>query len=266
MLDKSKFAKLRRARRVWAVAAIHGEAERLGRLHVALERRFEPGDRLVYLGNHLGYGGQICATLDHLLLFRRALLARPGMMMCDVVYLRGVQEEMWSKLLQIQLALNPAEVLEWMLDRGVGATLAAYGGDARIGLTRARAGAVDLARWTAEVRSAMQARPGHYPMMAALRRAAFTDDGALLFVHAGIDSDRPLDAQGDALWWGGGGFDSLSQPYGGFKVVVRGFDRADKGLRVNQVTATIDGGCGFGGPLHAACFDCSGRLVDQIEA
>ena len=266
MLDKTKFATLRNARRVWAVAAIHGEADRLARVHVELEQRFQPGDRLVYLGNQIGYGKQICATLDDLLVFRRALLARPGMMDCDIVYLRGAQEEMWSKLLQIHLAFDPVGVIEWMLERGVGATLAAYGGDAKSGLARARAGAVELARWSAELRAAMRAHPGHYMLMTALRRAAFTDDGALLFVHSGVDVGRPLAAQSDALWWGGGGFDDISEPFGGFEKIVRGFDRGDKGLKIAPLTATLDGGCGFGGPLRAGCFDQTGRLVDLIES
>ena len=47
MKDQRKFATLRSYRRVWAVAAVHGEAERLQRLHAALWRRLEPGDRIV---------------------------------------------------------------------------------------------------------------------------------------------------------------------------------------------------------------------------
>jgi serine/threonine protein phosphatase 1 len=265
MPDIRPFATLRKSRRVWAVAAIHGESDRLARLHVELGRRFRPGNRLVYLGNYLGYGSQIRTTLDHLLKFRAELLSRPRMMACDIVFLRGAQEEMWSKLLKIHLAFNPAEVIEWMMERGVGATLEAYGGNGESGLARARAGATGLARWTAELRAAMQARPGHDQLMNVLRRAAFTDDGNLLFVHAGIDTNRPLAAQGDALWWGGTGFETLTEPYGGFRMVVRGFDRANKGLRVTRMTASLDGGCGFGGKLRAGCFDRAGRLVDTIE-
>ena len=111
---------------------------------------------------------------------------------------------MWAKLMQIHLALNPAEVLEWMLERGLAATLAAYGGSAQRGLARARAGATELARWTGELRAAMQSNPGHYMLMSALKRAAYTEDGSLLFVHAGIDTSRPLAAQGDDLWWATG--------------------------------------------------------------
>ena len=265
MLDRTKFGTLRRATRVWAVAAIHGHAERLERVHGELERRFAPGDRLVYLGNYLGYGRAIVATVDRLLLFRRALLARPGAMACDVVFLRGAQEEMWHKLLQLQLALNPDEVLAWMLGRGVDATIAAYGGDAETGLARARTGTMELTRWTQALRGAMQGHPGHDAFLTSLRRAALTEDGTLLFVHAGLDPTRPLAAQGDALWWGGG-FDDIRAPCGGFRKVVRGYDEGHQGVQVTPFTASIDSGCGFGGPLNAACFDAEGRLVDLVEA
>ncbi len=265
MLEREKFVTLRRARRVWAVAAVHGDAARLERLQAELEPRFGPGDRLVYLGNYLGYGPDVAGAVDALLAFRRRLLARPQARVCDVVFLRGAQEEMWAKLLQIHLALDPRAVLEWMLSRGVGATLAAYGVSPEQGLARARAGPAGLARWTGELRARVQARPGHLALMSALRRAAFTDTGALLFVHAGVDPSRPLAAQGDALWWGGAGFDSLERPFGDFRRVVRGFDRNHKGFRIGPYTATIDEGCGFGGPLCAACFDAEARLVDRIS-
>jgi serine/threonine protein phosphatase 1 len=266
MSDRDKFAVLRRCRRIWAVAAIHGEAARLDALHGALEQRFQPGDRLVYLGNYLGRGQAVTLTVDALLAFRRALIARPGVFAADVAYLRGSQEEMWQKLLQLQFAPNPREVLDWMLAQGVGATLAAYGGQVAQGAACAREGALALTKWTSALRAAMQAHPGHYLLMSALRRAAYTDDGGLLFVHAGLDPDRPLSAQSDSLWWGTGGFARLDRPYGNFAKVVRGFDRAHPGLESAAFTLTVDGGCGFGGPLLAVCLDAKGDVVDLIEA
>ena len=135
MSDRDKFAVLR-VPRVWAVAAIHGEAEQLAAAARALEPRIVAGDRLVYLGNYLGRGPDVRGTVDELLAFRRELIARPGMFAADVAYLRGSQEEMWQKLLQLQFAPNPREVLAWMLEQGVGATLAAYGGEHPAGLRR----------------------------------------------------------------------------------------------------------------------------------
>ena len=34
----------------------------------------------------------------------------------DIVFLRGAQEEMFSKLLQLQIAPNPHEIIEWIFD------------------------------------------------------------------------------------------------------------------------------------------------------
>ncbi len=266
MSDREKFAVLRRCRRIWAVAAIHGEAGRLDALQRALEPRFAAGDRLVYLGNYLGRSGSVVETVDLLLAFRRALIARPGMFAADVVYLRGSQEEMWQKLLQLQFAPNPREVLDWMLAQGVGATLAAYGGDALQGAACAREGALALTKWTSTLRAAMQAHAGHYLLMSALKQAAYTDDGRLLFVHAGLDPNRPLSAQSDSLWWGTGGFAALDHPYGEFAKVVRGFDRAHPGIEVGPYSMTVDAGCGFDGPLVAVCLDPQGQVVDAIEA
>lgn len=257
---------LRRATRVWAIASVHGMAAQLARLHDELGRRLEPGDRIVYLGNHMGHGAHIVETIDLMIDFRRRFLARPGSFLFDLAYLRGSQEEMWQKLLQLQFAPNPREVLQWMLDHGVGATLAAYGGAPNEGMVSARDGAVSITRWTNSLRSAMHARPGHAALMSALKRAAYTDDNALLFVHAGIDPDRPLSAQADALWWGGDRFEALAAPYSGFRRVVRGFERSHGGIAIADWSASIDGGAGFGGPLNAVCFDRDGTPVDRIEA
>ncbi len=260
-----RFAVLRRARRVWAVAAIHGEAGRLAALHRVLADAFEDSDRLVYLGNYLG-GAEVLRTVEELLALRRALIARPRLFASDVAYLRGSQEEMWQKLLQLQFAPNPREVFDWMMGHGLDATLRAYGGDEKAGAAAAREGAVGITRWTQSLRAAMQARPGHATLMSALRRAALTDDGKLLFVHAGIDPSRPLSAQSDSFWWNLGGFSRLAQPYAGFSRVIRGYDRDHGGLIESAHTTSIDAGSGFGGPLLAACFDPHGALLATIEA
>src|SRR6185437_5518155 len=124
-------------------------------------------------------------TLDELIAFRRLFLARRLAFLGDIVFLRGSQEEMWQKLLQLQFAPNPREVLPWMLDHGVATTLDSYGIDARQGHAAARDGVLSLTRWTAGLRAAIEARSGHRQLMTSLRRAAFTDNGGLLLVHAG---------------------------------------------------------------------------------
>jgi serine/threonine protein phosphatase 1 len=266
MIDRQKFAILRAARRVWAVGAIHGEAERLDRLHAELWPRLELCDRIVYLGNMIGRGSGSHEVVDTLLRFRLDVLAQPHSHVDDVVYLRGSQEEMWQKLLQLQFATDPRGVLRWMLEQGVGATLQSYGISAEDALRRATTGTVVLTRWTGRLREQIQAHPGHYQLMAALRRAAYTDDGALLFVNSGLDPSRPLEAQSDSFWWSSGKFHRIAEPYGGFRRIVRGFDPSHAGFSVTDYTVTLDGGCGFGGALIAACITADGAVIDKVEA
>jgi serine/threonine protein phosphatase 1 len=260
------FARLIRPARIWAVAAIHGEAALLASLHARLAPRLGKGDRLVYLGGYLGYGPDVAGTMDALLSFRCLFLARRLAFVGDIVFLRGSQEEMWQKLLQLQFAANPRDVLQWMLDHGVGPTLEAYGSNPRLALAAARNGPLALTRWTASLRAAIDARPGHRQLLTGLKRAAFTEDGGVLFVHAGVDPEKPLELQRDALWWGGSDVLALAQPYAGFHRVVRGFERAHGGLRESAYALSLDAGSGFGGGLIAACVAPDGSLVDQIEA
>lgn len=269
--DNQKFADLGWPRSVWAIGAVHGDVERLRALHGFLAPRFNVGDRLVYLGNLIGYGPAPRAAIDEVIGFRRALLGQPGMLVSDIVYLRGHQEEMWHKLLQLQFAPNPQEVLEWMLPRGLEATLAGYHGNPREGLAAAREGAVQLTRWTGALREAMRTAEGHGALFNALRRAAYTTpkssrDSGMLLVAAGIDTGRALAAQGDAFWWNQPGFDDVSTPYEGYGRLVRGLaPEAALGVRETPFTLTLDGGCGRGGTLVAAQLGPSGQIEDLVE-
>jgi serine/threonine protein phosphatase 1 len=263
--SREKFAQLRDARRVWAMGAIHGEARRLARVHDLIGERFFRGDRLVYLGNYLGHGEDVGATVDELLDFRRRVLGRPHGFACDVVYLRGAQEEMWQKLLQLQFAPNPGEILSWMVRAGVEATVRAYGGDLRQGFAATRDGPRTITRWTSGLRSAMNAAEGHSTLFAALRHAALTDAG-LLFVHAGIDPRRAVTVQGDAFWWSSFDILELTAPYGNFGRIIRGFDHDRRGVVEAQYAVSVDAGAGRGGRLQAVCIAADGQIVDACEA
>ena len=261
-----RFALLPDAERTWAVAAVHGEAGRLHALHRALAPRLRVEDNLVYLGNVLGRGEAVLETVDELLLFRRAALARPGAHTRAIAFLRGGQEEMWHKLLQLQFAADPAAVLAWMLEQGAGRTLAAYGGDARAGREAALSGPVAMSQWTSGLRDRIRAHDGHTPFMSAWRRAALAGSGHQMFVNAGLDPQRPLAEQGDSFWWGAASFDQIAAPFQSFHRIVRGYDPRHRGERTDSVTVTLDAGCGFDGPLVAAAFDRKGEIVDRLEA
>lgn len=263
---KDNLARLSRAGRIWAIAAVHGEAERLRRLHDRIAQRFEDSDRIVYLGNYLGHGSAVAATVDEMLDFRRRVLARRRGFACDIVYLRGAQEEMWHKLLQLQFAGNPGEVLAWMVREGVEPTVRAYGGELRQGFAATRDGPLTITRWTTQLRNAMNATPGHTALFGRLRHAAMTGEDQVLFVHAGVDTGKPLAAQGDAFWWGDRDILDLAAPFAGFRRVVRGFDRRQRGLVECEFAVSLDAGAGRGGPLLAAAFGPDGAVLEVVQA
>ena len=260
--EQGIFATLRAGARVWAVGAVHGEAERLAAVHAEIDPLFEAGDQIVYLGNYSGHGLAVRETIDELLTFRRSLIARDGVDPEDVIFLRGAQEEMWQKMLQLQFAPNPAQVLQWMVAQGIEPTVDAYHASIDDAMLAAREGVLSLTRWTGQVRANIRLHDGHTQLMSALRHAAYTD--AVLFVHAGIDPHRPLSAQSDSFWWGSPGFAGLAEPYGSYTRVVRGFDRKHEGWQETAHTVSIDGGCGFGGVLLAACFAPDGGILHKV--
>lgn len=265
MSGQQHFKALPEGRKTWAVAAIHGEANHLRALHKKLALQFETGDSLVYLGNYMGYGPRVLETINELLNFRRSLLARDDGAQSTVVYLRGYQEEMFQKLLQIQFAPDPEPVLNWMLKNGIASTLSAYGGFSAEGLAAAEQGNVALARWTGAIQTQLRQADGHNAFLDQLAWAAYHKNGPLLLVSAGLDVTRPLSMQGDTFWWGSRNFREIDAPYGPFKRIIRGLDFTKEGAGISDYAATLDDKCGFGGDLVSACFDANGGLAEMIS-
>ena len=194
-------ARLSDGGRIWTLGAQQGDDRALEALAVALLQRWQRGDKLVVLGNMLGGDGDPGRALDLMLLLRRRLLATN--LACDVFFLRGAQEEMWHKLLGLQFAMSPLSVLDWMLARGLAATIEAYGGNVEDGRIACRTGPRAIARWTVGLRQAQMARAGHAELLNSRMRAALSADGTMLLSAAGVDATRPIDDQADAFWWNG---------------------------------------------------------------
>ncbi len=263
-----KFVDLGRPRRVWAIAAVHGERERLMALHDHLATRFAVRDRLVYLGNYLGAGAwDNHAVLEELLAFRAALLSKPGMRPNDIVHLRGPAEEAWQRLLRLQFAPSPTSALERYLEAGAEAYLRLYGVSLNDTKSVARAGSVAITRWTNQLRSLQRQVVGHEAFACSLRRAALTapekGQGGALFVPAGYDMARSLEDQGDHLWFGSSPFVAMEKT-ARFNRIVRGVDALRGGVNTDGIAVTLDGGCGRGGPLVCGCFDEEGRLLEIV--
>ncbi|MDJ0683983.1 MAG: hypothetical protein QNJ84_04740 [Alphaproteobacteria bacterium] len=261
------YPSMRAAGRNWAIGAIHGDVEKLEALHDALAPLLRAGDTVVYLGNYLGYGTGAAEVVDELLRFRSWFLAlKPFVHPADIVHLRGAQEEMFDRLLQIQFATDPKETLTWMLDRGLEATIVGYGSDVQSAFQAAGGGALAMTYWTSALRKAMQAKDGHAAFFSHLRRAAYLDNGAALFVSAGLDVDKPLRLQTDALWWASRSFEDIEEPYRGYARIVRGYDPEQRGFAETGCTISIDAGSGRGGDLLAVCLDQAGAVEQFLTA
>jgi hypothetical protein len=269
MSFKTSFCNLGQPRKIWTVSAIRGQIDRLAAIHNYIYQNCQPGDRVLYTGNYFcGQGATPAEVLDELLYFRRSLLARPGMIPEDFVYLRGVQEELWSKLLQIHFAPSARTVVEWISTHypEMDSLLAAYGSSLSHAARTAREGIVPLTKWTIALREGMRAKAGHEKFFTLLRRAAFTEhmgtnDNNTLFVHAGLDPSLPLTSQGDRFWWAARSFGNMQAPYHPFRTVVRGCDPDGGGVKVTPIAVSLDGGCGRGGQLVCAELSPSGEVL-----
>lgn len=266
--SSEKFADLGSPRRVWAVAAINGDYERLMTLHDHIATRFGVRDRLVYMGNYVGpVAWDNHAVLAELLAFRAVLLAKPGMETSDIVHLRGPAEEAWQRLLRLQFAPSPTRAVEKYLEAGAEAYLRLYGVSLNDTKSMARAGSVAITRWTNQLRVLQRQTLGHEALVCSLRRAAVTaktdERKGVLFVPAGYDVKRALDDQGDALWFGATPFAATGATTE-FARIVRGFDATRGGINTDGIAVTLDGGCGQGGPLICGCFNEDGLLVEVV--
>lgn len=264
-----KYADLGAPRRIWAIAAIHGEVDRLATLHDHLAGRFGVRDRLVYLGNYLDVDSRDSVPLlDEMLAFRSALLCKTGVEPSDIVYLRGTMEEAWQRLLRLQFAPNPLQTLERLLACGVAAYLRLYGVSINDTKSMARAGSMAITRWTNQLRALQRQAPGHEQLVCGMRRAALagtTADGKkLLFVPAGFDSSRSLEDQGESIWWTSAPFGMSGRAQSAYSRIVRGFDSVNEGAVLDQSAVTLDGGSGRGGPLICGCFTPAGKLIELV--
>lgn len=268
-----RFSNLGSPERIFAIPSIHGNIQKLHATHESIFNQFRPGDRLLYLGNYTGYSQHSRQTIDSILSFRRCLLSIPGVLPTDIVMLRGTQEEMWQKLMQLQFAPNPSFVLEWMMDKGLAQTMESYGIDTCEARRVVHEGIIRLSRWTEKARYIVYSNAGHDIFTSQLKRAAFTDCSykqanicsPLLFVNAGIDASRSLEEQGDCFWWGHSHFKSISLPYNPYQKIFRGFDPENGGCKFGNYTATLDNNCGRGGNLVYAEIASDGHIIAVNE-
>lgn len=252
---------------IYAIGDIHGHKEMLDHALALIAADGGAEAQIVFLGDYVDRGpdsrGVIETLMDGIAAGR------------NWVCVRGNHDRMFTRFVRQGLAHDPRvkSGLHWVNPRlGGAATLASYGvtgqphfaphkfGDQEALLHfEGTAGQIDEA---ALVRAAQNAVPqAHLDFIDGLPLTYQTGD--LLFVHAGLRPGVALrDQAEDDLIWIRGGFLDSDHDFG--RLIVHGHTALDHpqhfGNRVD-----LDGGTGYGRPLHPAVFkgrDCW-LLTDQ---
>ncbi|MDA9748774.1 hypothetical protein N9U75_01325 [Pelagibacteraceae bacterium] len=269
MNEKGNFVELKNASRIWAVGSIHSNLDSFSSIKQFIIKNFKKDDKLVFLGNVIGLGEDSKSTISSLINLRFTLMSKFKLKPSAIVFLRGAQEEMFSKLLQLQIAPNPIEIINWMFDHGVDSTLKSYGYSKDEVFSVASTGTMSISKWTSQLNKSILQNPGHKEYFLNLKHAAFSSSKKILFVNRGVDITRPLSAQNDCFWWGYQNFSKLNEKYNSFVRIVRGYQsNKDNELEnsKNKVVCTL-----FKQPLtnkkiFAGIFAENGEILELFES
>ncbi|MDC3131760.1 hypothetical protein OA492_02490 [Pelagibacteraceae bacterium] len=269
MNNQSTFVELSKCSRIWAIGSIHSNLNSFNSIKKLILNNFKENDKLVVLGNVIGLGESSKEVITDIVALRFNLMSKFKLKSSDIVFLRGAQEEMFSKLLQLQIAPNPMEIINWMFEHGVNKTLESYGYNKNDVINIASSGTVAISKWTSKLNRSLLKNPGHKEYFLNLKHAAYSSSKKILFVNRGVDITRPLSAQNDCFWWGYHNFSEIIEPYNSFIRIVRGYESIHKNeleQAKNNIVCTL-----FKQPLpnnsiYAGIFSENGDILDLFES
>ena len=251
--------------RVWVIGSVRGKADPFEKICKQILDKSKPKDRLVFTGNLVGNNNnkinESKKVVDIALKLRAFFMSNSAFCINDIVFLRGCFEELLDKSRELHMSPNPLELVEWMYSKGLDKILESYNIAPSLLHHAARDGASALSRAAVEINRAIDKNSGHSNYMSSLKRLAYNEEKTLLFVSAGLSKDRPLEAQSDELWWGGG-FSNLDEPYRDMVRLIRGFDPKEEGIASGKFGVTLDGGAD---QVFAALFEKNGQLLETIQ-
>ena len=126
MISDNKFQEFKNINRIWAIGSIHSSINSFKSIKDYILVNFQKGDKIIFLGNLIGFRSKSKEIISEVLKLRFSLMAKFNLNHEDIVILRGAQEEMFSKLLQLQIAPNPIEIIDWIFSHGVDQTVLSY--------------------------------------------------------------------------------------------------------------------------------------------
>ena len=269
MSNINKFQEFKNINRIWAIGSIHSSLESFQSIKKYIFSNFCKDDKIVFLGNLIGFGDKSKEIISEVLKLRFNLMAKFKLKNQDIVFLRGAQEEMFSKLLQLQIAPNPIEIIEWIFSHGVDQTIISYNFDPDEFRSIASQGTIQINKLTSRLNNQISMTPGHKEFFSNLKHAAYSETEEVLFVNRGVDISRPLSAQNDCFWWGYQNFSLINKPYKTFKRIVRGYHSNltnDIENSKSRILCTL-----FRQPLQnkkilAGIFATNGEIIELFES
>ena len=269
MQTHPKFAELKFCNNIWAIGSIHSHLDSFESIKKYILKNYLKNDRIVFLGNIIGLGNSAKETLSSVIDMRNQLMSKFFLTTEDVIFLRGAQEEMFLKLLQLQTAPNPHEIVKWIFEHGVDKTVNSYDLNVAEVHEISTQGTIAISRWTAKLNKAVTLVNGHKEYFSNLYHAAFSDTKKILFVNRGVDISRPLSAQNDCFWWGYQDFSKLNKPYYTFIKIVRGYEPLLSNSLDNinnKVVCSLYQASLTNNKIVAGIFNDSGEILDLFES
>ncbi len=269
MTKNNKFQEFKNIDRIWAVGSLHSNMQSFQSIKKYILLNFKKRDKLIFLGNIIGFRDYSKEIISEVLNLRFSLMANLNIDHEDIVFLRGAQEEMFSKLLQLQIAPNPREIIDWIFSHGVDQTIISYNFEPDEFRNIASHGTIQINKLTAKLNQEISKIPGHKEFFSNLKHAAYSESKEVLFVNRGVDLSRPLSAQNDCFWWGYQNFSLINKPYNTFKRIVRGYQsnqHNDLENSKNKILCTL-----FRQPLEnkkifAGIFSKNGDILELFES
>ena len=171
MRNQSLFAELKFSKIIWAIGSIHSQLDSFESIKEHILKYFSQGDKLIFLGNVIGLGNNSKETLSSVINMRNYLLSKFVLKPEDIIFLRGAQEEMFLKLLQLQTAPNPYDIVQWMFEHGVDKTVLSYGLDVKNLIDISMQGTLSIRKWTSNFNKKISNNKGHKEYFSNLYRS-----------------------------------------------------------------------------------------------
>ena len=143
MEKETNFVEFNNCSRIWAIGSIHSNIKSFNSIRDFISKNFKEKDKIIFLGNVIGLGEHSKDTITSIVNLRFELMSKFKLKPKDVIFLRGAQEEMFNKILQLQIAPNPIEIIKWLFEHGVDKTLESYGFSQEEVFSIASSGTVD---------------------------------------------------------------------------------------------------------------------------